>query len=243
MLRRFLAAFFSIVLVCGTLLLSGCGDNKGNPYHQLEMPAVGDEIAIMHTNMGDITLRFFPEAAPLAVENFITHSKNGYYNGLTFHRVISDFMIQGGDPTGTGRGGESIWKKDFKDEFDPNLMNIRGALSMANSGANTNGSQFFIVQAGADVFDGWDVYEANKATATYDYDSWTDAQKKIYEENGGTPWLDGGHRRDGMGHTVFGQVISGMDVVDKIAAVQADGNGVPLEPVTIESIEVVEYQG
>ena len=111
---------------------------------QTEKPAKGEEIAVMHTNMGDISIRFFPEAAPKAVENFKTHAKNGYYDGLTFHRVIADFMIQGGDPNGTGTGGESIWGGKFEDEFDQKLLNITGALSMANSGPDTNGSQFFI---------------------------------------------------------------------------------------------------
>ena len=97
--------------------------------------------------MGDITVRFFKDEAPKAVENFITHAKEGYYDGLTFHRVINDFMIQGGDPKGDGTGGESIWGTKFEDEFSDNLHNFRGALSMANAGTNTNGSQFFIVQS------------------------------------------------------------------------------------------------
>ena len=81
------------------------------------------------------------------MENFLTHAENGYYDGMIFHRVIQDFMIQGGDPTGTGMGGESIYGAEFEDEFSMNLFNLRGALSMANAGPNTNGSQFFIVQA------------------------------------------------------------------------------------------------
>jgi len=100
---------------------------------------------VLETTQGKITLELFPKIAPLAVENFMTHIKNGYYNGLIFHRIIKDFMIQGGDPTGTGRGGSSIWGKKFKDEFSSDAMfNKAGILAMANSGANTNGSQFFI---------------------------------------------------------------------------------------------------
>lgn len=102
-------------------------------------------IAIMHTTKGDIEIELRPDLAPKAVENFITHSKNGYYNGLIFHRIIKNFMIQGGDPTGTGRGGESIWGQPFKDEFAPNaVFDKSGILAMANAGPNTNGSQFFI---------------------------------------------------------------------------------------------------
>lgn len=102
-------------------------------------------IAVLQTTQGDIEIELRPDLAPLAVENFTTHIKNGYYDGLIFHRIIKRFMIQGGDPTGTGRGGESIWKKSFKDEFTSKAMfNRAGVLAMANAGPNTNGSQFFI---------------------------------------------------------------------------------------------------
>ena len=101
--------------------------------------------AKIKTNMGDMEFVLFPEIAPKAVENFTTHAKNGYYNGLIFHRIIKDFMIQGGDPTGTGCGGESVFGKNFEDEFSLDARNYYGALSMANAGPNTNGSQFFIV--------------------------------------------------------------------------------------------------
>lgn len=114
---------------------------------QLKGPEVGEEVAIITTNHGEIKVRFFPEVAPKAVENFKTHSKNGYYENVGFHRVIKDFMIQGGDPDGTGMGGESIWGKPFEDEFHPDFKNIKGSLSMANAGPGTNGSQFFIVHA------------------------------------------------------------------------------------------------
>lgn len=102
-------------------------------------------IVVLETNVGKIELKMFPKIAPKAVENFTTHVKNGYYNGLIFHRIIKNFMIQGGDPEGTGRGGESIWKKDFEDEFAPNVVFDRPfLLAMANRGPKTNGSQFFI---------------------------------------------------------------------------------------------------
>ncbi len=105
-------------------------------------------VVVLETTQGKIILELFPKVAPLAVENFITHVKNGYYDGLVFHRIIKGFMIQGGDPTGSGRGGESIWKKPFKDEFAPNVVfNRKGILAMANAGPSTNGSQFFITVA------------------------------------------------------------------------------------------------
>jgi len=107
-----------------------------------------NSIVVLKTNQGDITLKMFPKVAPKAVENFVTHSKNGYYNGVIFHRVIKGFMIQGGDPDGTGMGGESIWHKDFDNEYAPNVVFDRPfLLAMANRGPNTNGSQFFITTA------------------------------------------------------------------------------------------------
>lgn len=103
--------------------------------------------AVLETTKGNIEIKLFPDVAPLAVENFTTHIKNGYYNDITFHRIIRGFMIQGGDPTGTGRGGESIWGKPFKDEYKNKTFSKPGILAMANRGPNTNGSQFFITTA------------------------------------------------------------------------------------------------
>ena len=193
---------------------------------QLSAPQKGDTLAVMHTNMGDIKIKLFPEKAPKTVENFVTHSKNGYYNGLKFHRVINDFMIQGGDPRGNGTGGESIWGGSFSDEFDPELHNLRGALSMANSGPDTNGSQFFIVQARevpSNMLEQMRDLEDNGFPADI---------TAAYEALGGTPWLD-------FRHTVFGQVTEGRDGVDAIAAVETV-NDVPRSDVIIESIEVTE---
>lgn len=170
---------FSIFLASAILMLAGCTPKspeeeigkvyQGSPetfnatkddvmtsFDQKAMPEVGEQIVVMETSMGTIKLRLFPQYAPKTVENFIGLTEKGYYDGIIFHRVIPDFMIQGGDPTGTGRGGESVWGGKFEDEFNPNVSNIRGALSMANAGPNTNGSQFFIVQNtdGADFLDG-----------------------------------------------------------------------------------------
>ncbi len=196
------------------------------PYLQLEKPISGDTVAIMHTTMGDIKIKLFKDETPKTFENFTTHAKNGYYNGLIFHRVIKDFMIQGGDPMGTGMGGESIWGRSFEDEFTPNLHNLRGALSMANAGPNTNGSQFFIVQA--------DTCPQNMLSQMEDLsDAYPPECAKAYAEMGGTPWLD-------FRHTVFGQVYEGMDVVDKIANTKVGMNDKPMFDVTIESIEIIE---
>ena len=194
---------------------------------QLAPAAAGDTLALMHTSMGDIRMKLFPEQAPKAVENFVTHAKNGYYNGLKFHRVIRDFMIQGGDPAGNGTGGESIWGRPFEDEFSPELHNLRGALSMANAGPGTNGSQFFIVQA-SDV-------PAQMLTQMEGLKNQGFGEDVVeaYKERGGTPWLD-------FRHTVFGQVLEGMEVVDAIAGVEVDGGDAPLQDVLIRSIEISE---
>jgi len=107
-----------------------------------------DPVVVLETNVGNIELKLYPKVAPLAVKNFTTHVKNGYYNGLIFHRIIKDFMIQGGDPRGNGTGGKSIWGKPFKDEFAPNVVFDKPyLLAMANAGPKTNGSQFFITLA------------------------------------------------------------------------------------------------
>ena len=147
--------------------------------------------ATLHTNRGAIEVELFDEDAPKTVANFTKLAGEGFYDGVIFHRVIPDFMIQGGDPTGTGSGGPGY---QFEDEFNENLVE-RGALAMANAGPNTNGSQFFIVTADA------------------------------------CPWLDGKH-------TVFGRVISGMEIVDAIEKVETGSNDRPLEDVRIESISV-----
>src|SRR5574337_287945 len=107
--------------------------------------AANEKLVTMKTTMGDIKLKLFPDLAPKTVENFLGLAAKGYYDGIIFHRVIPDFMIQGGDPTGTGMGGESLWGEEFNDEFSKQAFNLNGALSMANAGPNTNGSQFFIV--------------------------------------------------------------------------------------------------
>src|SRR6201985_2922905 len=147
--------------------------------------------ANMNTSLGTIAIEFFDDDAPKTVENFRKLASDGYYDGIIFHRVIPDFMIQGGCPQGTGTGGPGY---TFEDEFNDHKV-VRGALAMANAGPNTNGSQFFIVTTGA------------------------------------APWLDGKH-------TVFGEIVDGMDVVDTIEASETDARDKPLEAKTIDKVEL-----
>lgn len=145
----------------------------------------GENKAVLETNQGKIVIKLFAGQAPKTVENFTGLIQKGYYDGIIFHRVIKDFMIQGGDPTGTGMGGESIWGKAFEDEVSSSLkFDRKGLLAMANSGPNTNGSQFFITVEP-------------------------------------TPWLN-------MRHTIFGEVVEGYDVVEKIENCQTEGQDRPV---------------
>ena len=198
------------------------GDGKMSQFPQLNEVNEKNPLVTVHTNQGDFTLELFPEVAPKTVENFVTHAKNGYYNGVIFHRVIEDFMIQGGDPTGTGMGGESIYGRTFEDEFSREAFNLYGTLSMANAGPNTNGSQFFIVTAKQ--------VPAQMLKQLKD-GGWPEEIVEEYAKVGGTPWLD--HR-----HTVFGRVVEGMDVVLKIEGVERNAQDRPLEDVVIESMDV-----
>ena len=193
-------------------------------YPQLNLADVQGPIVILHTNRGDIQVKLFEDRTPKTVKNFVEHVKNKYYDGITFHRVIPEFMIQGGDPTGTGMGGESIYGHAFEDEFTKDLFNLRGALSMANAGPNTNGSQFFIVQA---------TQVPSNMTGQLEEAGYPKEVIEEYIKKGGTPWLD-------MRHTVFGHVIDGMDVVDEISRVNRDATDKPMYDVVIESAELVQ---
>ena len=214
--------------LCGGLLLAGCGMDKKESEKmpmQFQTPAQDAPVAVMHTTAGDISLVLFPDKAPKACENFLTHARDGYYDGVIFHRVIEGFMIQGGDPEGTGRGGESIWGGVFENEVSGDLRHFVGALSMANAGANTNGSQFFIV-TGDKVDKG--VLEQMKQV------EWPQEIIDAYREKGGSPHLDGGY-------SVFGQVIAGQEVADAISKVETAPGDKPKVDVVISSIDVTTY--
>ena len=192
-------------------------------FPQVDIETVEGPIATIKTNHGDMHIKLFPEHAPKTVANFIALSKDGYYDGVIFHRIIKDFMIQGGDPTGTGMGGESIYGQSFEDEFSEELYNVRGALSMANAGPNTNGSQFFIVQNQHLPYSKKEIARGG----------WPEPIAEIYAEKGGTPHLD---RR----HTVFGQLAdeASYKVLDAIAGVETGAMDKSVEDVVIETIEI-----
>ena len=192
-------------------------------FPQVDIETVEGPIATIKTNHGDMRIKLFPDYAPKTVANFIALSKDGYYDGVIFHRIIKDFMIQGGDPTGTGMGGESIYGESFEDEFSEELYNVRGALSMANAGPNTNGSQFFIVQNQHLPYSKKEIARGG----------WPEPIAEIYAEQGGTPHLD---RR----HTVFGQLAdeASYEVLDAIAGVETGAMDKPVEDVVIETIEI-----
>lgn len=167
--------------------------------HTMEITAMQPkrQVVVFETTQGNFEVMLFNDIAPKACENFLGHAKNKYYEGTIFHRVIKDFMIQGGDPKGTGTGGESIWGINFSDEFSNQIkFDKAGLLAMANRGPNTNGSQFFITTKP-------------------------------------TPWLN-------QKHTIFGEVISGYEVIKKIESTATDARDKPLEPQKVLKIYLKE---
>ena len=226
-----------------------------NPFQLLQFSDLtpGEELVILHTNHGDITLRFFPEEAPLAVENFLTHARNGFYDGLTFHRVIPNFMIQGGCPKGTGTGGTSIWGHGFDTEPSYHLRHFRGALAMAHAGPGTIGSQFYIVQNNSLGFQHMMEFQdilAHQDEAIGRFDNGTLLHLRdihpaeevgTYLEHGGTPHLDW-HNSDNP-HTVFGHAVWGMDVIDEIANTPTGANNRPVEDITINGFSFFTVRG
>lgn len=263
-----MARKYLILLGCMAIMLVGCAgttaSHAGAPFYmedsgmlQFSPLQEGDTLVILHTSAGDITLRFFPEETPMAYENFVTHARNGYYDGTIFHRTIEDFMIQGGCPDGQGTGGESIWGHTFGPEYSPHLWHFRGALAMAQTARpDSIGSQFYIVQNAAldphmhGMIEGFIHRQDELQGVTPEGESvylrdWLPLEAmEAYLELGGTPHLDiailHAGREQRQGHTVFGHVVDGMDVVDTIAAGSVF-NDRPLVPVVIQSVTVTTY--
>lgn len=200
-----------------------------------EMPEIGEKIAVITVkDYGEIKIKLFPDVAEKGVENFVGLAEMGYYDELIFHRIIPNFMNQGGDPRGNGTGGNSIWGESFDGGIPEGLYHFTGAIAYANSGSTaTNGSQFYIVNTP-------DGYLQNTCEELMEYNpsqyNWPQDVINLYNEKGGVPFLDGGY-------TVFGQVFEGIDVVRAMSQVETDDNDKPLTQVQIESVKIVEYQG
>jgi peptidyl-prolyl cis-trans isomerase B (cyclophilin B) len=220
---------------------------------QLEPLTPGEELAVLHTNKGDITIRFFPTEAPIAVTNFIAHARNGYYDGVLFHRVIPNFMVQGGCPLGRGTGGESVWGGTFGTEMSFNLRHFRGAVAMAHAGPGTIGSQFYIVQnyeldsRFAQLFENMkehldDVIGILPDGTQIHLRDWHPVEGlEYFLENGGTPHLDWFWNDRGAPHPVFAHVVDGMDIVDAIANTPQGANNRPNDDMIIERISFIIY--
>ncbi len=196
---------------------------------QLMQPVEGETIAVISTDLGNISLRLFPNEAPMAVENFIGLAQQDYFDGITFHRVVQDFVIQSGDAEGTGFGGATIWNNEpYPLEISDNLHHYTGALGIAHSGSGEdNKSQFYIVQTPANSV-------SNSAAVSLIESGMRENVAEIYKDIGGTPHLDNKH-------TVFAQVFEGMDVVDEIAKAQVDSNGQPVTPIYITNVDIISY--
>lgn len=227
-----------------TMMFSGCGkedllkekaDQTVAPMN-FTAPEIGEKIAVIKVkDYGEIKIKFFPEYAADGVENFIGLSEMDYYDELIYHRVVQDFVIQGGDPRGDGTGGNSVWGQDFAVSASPNLYHFSGAVAYAHAQNGGNGSQFYIVCTNeGETYANEAVPLTKEIIDQYGY---TDEVASLYMEKGGLPFLDGGY-------TIFGQVFEGMDVVYAISEVKVDPEtSMPAKQVVIESVEIVEYQG
>ncbi len=241
MKRKLFAVCLSAMMLCAGF--TGCGKDvqiEEKPVLNYTAPAEGEEIVVIHVrDYGDIKIKLFPDLLPAACENFTTLAKEGYYDELIFHRVINNFMIQGGDPKGDGTGGESCWGGKFDGGVSNQLCNFAGALCYANSaGPTTNGSQFYIVTGTVPTAEDLAYYEDEydqNPKITYDINFSAEAEE-IYQKVGGAPYLDGGY-------TVFGQVFEGLDIVYAISQVETNSNNKPTDAVYIDSITVESYDG
>lgn len=241
-----------------TLGLVGCSDSSGSTSSsssqgsnyltdgvvedQMAMPQEGEQIAVFDVEgYGTFKARLFPEAAPQAVENFVELASEGKYDGVPFHRVVEDFMIQSGDTTLNGGDGKSIYGTGFPIELNSSLHHYTGALAMARTSSKSSGqsTQFYIVsnESAKEYSDAdWDALE-KQLGVTFDNNT-----REKYEQYGGAPSLD-------MSYTVFGQVFEGQDVVDAIAAATVEVNSQtgeessPNPQIILNSVEITTYQG
>ncbi len=242
-MRKFFLLYLLILILT---FFSACGGEANGVYDdrndyeaseevQFTAPENGDTIAVLHTDLGDIYLQLFPEYAPMAVDNFIALANEGYYNGLPFHRVERNFLIQTGDATGSGTGGDSAFNgAAFPVEISDKLHHYTGAVGLARPVDNTSGnlSQFYIVQTPENSVPNQAAHEL-----TTDNDGEGAMREDVadaYRTVGGAPSLDNNY-------TIFAHVFDGMDIVDEIAKTKTGENGTPEEPIFITSIEILSY--
>lgn len=238
-LKRGIALVLAVMLCMVATACGGAGGGQAKPERtkyeksqelQFAVPADGEPIAILDTSAGEIRVVLYPKIAPMAVENFIGLAQQGYYDGISFHRLVKDFVIQSGDATGTGTGGNTIWNGNaFSVEPSDRLHHYSGALAMAHPDGDPHGntSQFYIVQTPKDSV-------SKEAAQSLQDAGLREAVTDAYRAVGGAPYLDNLY-------TVFGQVYKGMAVVDAIAATPCDESGVPKEAVLIRSVKISAY--
>ncbi len=228
-MKRLIALMLILLLALAACGTGGGGKNADlsgvrSDEIQFAEPQPGDVVATIKTSRGTVTVLLFPKQAPKAVENFKQLAESGYYDGTVFHRVIEDFIVQGGSPDGSASGGRSWWGVEFTDEFTDQLHNYTGALSMANHGRDTNSSQFFFVITPVGGLSD-DALEQMRSAG------WREEVIDTYRQAGGDPTLD-------YRYTVFGQVTDGLDVLYRIGSVKVGADYRPEKDVTIESIEI-----
>lgn len=234
MKQKILATGISLVLFCTAC--ASCGRKQIEiqelPVLNYTAPQEGEEIVCIHVkDYGDIKIKLFQDLLPEACENFLTLIEQDYYDNLIFHRVIENFMIQGGDPNGDGTGGESCWGGYFNGGVSEQLIHVTGALAYANSGSvSTDGSQFYII-SGMPVTETM-LDELTESNNLY----FTKEAKKLYTQYGGAPWLDGSY-------TIFGQVIDGLDIIYEISKLETNSSNKPKKAVYMESVSVEYYDG
>ncbi len=243
--KKIAVAAISLSMI--TMMFSGCGKEDLLKEKAAETvapanftaPEIGEKIAVIKVkDYGEIKIKFFPEYAAKGVENFIGLAEMDYYDELIYHRVVEDFVIQGGDPKGNGEGGNSLWGTDFAVDSAPNLYHFSGAVAYAHAQNGGNGSQFYIVCTNeGETYLNTAIPLTEEIISQMTDNEYSDEVKALYTEKGGLPFLDGGY-------TVFGQVFEGMDVVYAISEVKVDAStSMPAKQVVIESVEIVEYQG
>lgn len=226
-MKRFFPLLLAICLfftACGGSLPGNEKLNVTSDEIQFAQPGPGDTVAEITTDKGVIKAVLFPEIAPKAVASFTHLANGGYYDGVIFHRAVEGMLVQSGSFDGSATGGKSAWELEFEDEFSDSLHHYNGALSMANHGEDTNGSQFFFVTAQIGSLSDETLQQMADA-------GWRTEVQDAYKQAGGLPSLD-------WRYTVFGQIYEGLGVAYDISRVKTDADSKPVEDVTIQSVKV-----